>query len=93
MGRLYLVQVKSQAINKENKKAFLIPMELEFDDIRGVEEKVIHDALIRDAIKLYPQYTNIDDKPTFSIRKMTKGEYKKWMKTNVLEQKSYMKGA
>lgn len=93
MGKIYLVQIKSNAILKEDKKALLIPMEMEYKDIKGKDKKTIHDALIRDAMKLYPQYTNIDDNPTFTISNLTKGETKKFLKTGVLEQKSYTRGA
>lgn len=90
---IFLVQIKSSSILKEGKKALLIPMQFEANDIKGKRKKTIHNALIRDAIKLYPQYTNIEDNPTFSISKMTDKEYDSWNKTNVLNQKSFIGGA
>lgn len=88
MGKLFLMQIKSESILKEDKKALLIPMEMD-ENIEGIKDKVIHDALIRDAIKLYPQYTRKEDKPVFSISELTKEEYTKWKETNVLDQVSY----
>lgn len=89
MGKLFLMQIKSKSILKEDKKALLIPMEMEEDDIKGLGDKVVHDALIRDAIKLYPQYTKKKDKPVFTISELTMEEYKEWQETNVLKQLSY----
>lgn len=88
MGKLFLIQIKSKSILKEDKKALLIPMEMD-ENIEGIKDKVVHDALIRDAIKLYPQYTRKEDKPVFSISELTMEEYTKWKKTNVLDQVSY----
>lgn len=88
MGKLFLIQIKSKSILKEDKKALLIPMEMD-ENIEGIKDKVIHDALIRDAIKLYPQYTRKEDKPVFSISELTMEEYRKWKETNVLDQISY----
>lgn len=88
MGKLFLIQIKSKSILKEDKKALLIPMEMD-ENIEGIKDKVIHDALIRDAIKLYPQYTRKEDKPVFSISELTMEEYTKWKETNVLDQLSY----
>lgn len=88
MGKLFLIQIKSKSILKEDKKALLIPMEMD-ENIEGIKDKVIHDALIRDAIKLYPQYTRKEDKPVFSISELTMEEYTKWKETNVLDQVSY----
>jgi hypothetical protein len=88
MGKLFLMQIKSKSILKEDKKALLIPMEMD-ENIEGIKDKVIHDALIRDAIKLYPQYTRKEDKPVFSISELTMEEYTKWKETNVLDQVSY----
>lgn len=88
MGKLFLIQIKSESILKEDKKALLIPMEMD-ENIEGIKDKVIHDALIRDAIKLYPQYTRKEDKPVFSISELTMEEYTKWQETNVLDQVSY----
>lgn len=88
MGKLFLIQIKSKSILKEDKKALLIPMEID-ENIEGIKDKVIHDALIRDAIKLYPQYTRKEDKPVFSISELTMEEYTKWKETNVLDQLSY----
>lgn len=88
MGKLFLIQIKSKSILKEDKKALLIPMEMD-ENIEGIKDKVVHDALIRDAIKLYPQYTRKEDKPVFSISELTMEEYAKWKKTNVLDQLSY----
>lgn len=85
--RLYLVQVKSDSLKKEGKNALLIPMELDTEGEK-VSNKVLYDALIRDAIKLYPQYTNINDNPIFTISRMTKREFKNWEKTNIFKQKS-----
>lgn len=89
MEKIFLVQVKSNSILEEGKKALLIPMSFDYNDIKHKRKKRIHDALIRDAIKLYPQYTNIDDEPVFSIREMTRKEYEKWVKTGVVLQKSF----
>ena len=89
MGKIYLVQVKSDSIVNEKKGALLIPMEFDYDEIKGVAERTIHDALIRDAMKLYPQYTELDHHPIFSIRTMSRREYNEWIKTGVLKQKSY----
>lgn len=91
MGKLYLVQIKSNAIEKEDKKALLIPMEIDLEGKR-YSKKEIHDALIRDAIKLYPQYTNIDDNPRFTISVMSRKEYKEWVDTNIVKQKSLARG-
>jgi hypothetical protein len=88
MGKLFLIQIKSKSILKEDKKALLIPMEMD-ENIEGIKDKVIHDALIRDAIKLYPQYTRKEDKPVFTISELTMEEYTKWKETNVLDQLSY----
>ena len=88
VGKLFLMQIKSKSILKEDKKALLIPMEMD-ENIEGIKDKVIHDALIRDAIKLYPQYTRKEDKPVFSISELTMEEYTKWKETNVLDQLSY----
>lgn len=88
MGKLFLIQIKSKSILKEDKKALLIPMEID-ENIEGIKDKVIHDALIRDAIKLYPQYTRKEDKPVFTISELTMEEYTKWKETNVLDQLSY----
>ena len=88
MGKLFLIQIKSKSILKEDKKALLIPMEMD-ENIEGIKDKVIHDALIRDAIKLYPQYTRKEDKPVFTISELTMEEYTKWKETNVLDQVSY----
>lgn len=87
MSKLYLVQIKSDAIEKENKKALIIPMEFE-NEGKKPRRKKIHNALIRDARKLYPQYTKIDDNPIFSISEMTQKEYVEWSETNILKQKS-----
>lgn len=91
MSKLFLVQVKSDSLIREEKQALLIPMSMEKEDIKGVKPKNIHDALIRDAIKLYPQYTNVEDRPSFSISVMTKKEYNEWIKTNVYKQKSFVR--
>jgi hypothetical protein len=88
MGKLFLMQIKSKSILKEDKKALLIPMEID-ENIEGIKDKVVHDALIRDAIKLYPQYTRKEDKPVFTISELTMEEYTKWKETNVLDQVSY----
>jgi len=88
MGKLFLMQIKSKSILKEDKKALLIPMEMD-ENIEGIKDKVVHDALIRDAMKLYPQYTRKEDKPVFSISELTMEEYTKWKETNVLDQVSY----
>ena len=88
MGKLFLIQIKSKSILKEDKKALLIPMEID-ENIEGIKDKVVHDALIRDAIKLYPQYTRKEDKPVFTISELTMEEYTKWKETNVLDQLSY----
>lgn len=88
MGKLFLIQIKSKSILKEDKKALLIPMEMD-ENIEGIKDKVVHDALIRDAIKLYPQYTRKEDKPVFTISELTMEEYTKWKETNVLDQLSY----
>lgn len=88
VGKLFLIQIKSKSILKEDKKALLIPMEMD-ENIEGIKDKVIHDALIRDAIKLYPQYTRKEDRPVFSISELTMEEYTKWKETNVLDQVSY----
>ncbi len=88
MGKLFLIQIKSKSILKEDKKALLIPMEMD-ENIEGIKDKVVHDALIRDAMKLYPQYTRKEDKPVFSISELTMEEYTKWKETNVLDQLSY----
>lgn len=88
VGKLFLMQIKSKSILKEDKKALLIPMEID-ENIDGIKDKVIHDALIRDAIKLYPQYTRKEDKPVFTISELTMEEYTKWKETNVLDQVSY----
>lgn len=92
MGKLFLVQVKSSSLIKEDKKALLIPMEIDYEEIKGIEERVVHDALIRDAQKLYPQYTKIEDRPSFSISSMTRKEYQRWRRTNIMKQKSYARG-
>ena len=88
VGKLFLMQIKSKSILKEDKKALLIPMEMD-ENIEGIKDKVVHDALIRDAIKLYPQYTRKEDKPVFTISELTMEEYTKWKETNVLDQVSY----
>ena len=88
VGKLFLMQIKSKSILKEDKKALLIPMEID-ENIEGIKDKVVHDALIRDAIKLYPQYTRKEDKPVFTISELTMEEYTKWKETNVLDQVSY----
>jgi hypothetical protein len=88
VGKLFLMQIKSKSILKEDKKALLIPMEID-ENIDGIKDKVVHDALIRDAIKLYPQYTRKEDKPVFTISELTMEEYTKWKETNVLDQVSY----
>ena len=82
VGKLFLMQIKSKSILKEDKKALLIPMEID-ENIEGIKDKVVHDALIRDAIKLYPQYTRKEDKPVFTISELTMEEYTKWKETNV----------
>lgn len=91
MAKLYLVQVKSDAIKNDGANALLIPMEFDNEGKR-LKKKEIHDALIRDAIKLYPQYTNIASNPIFTISRMTQHEFKQWQKTNVYEQKSLSRG-
>ena len=69
----------------------LIPMEMDKEGLKGITQKEIHDA-IRDAIKLYPQYTKKEDNPIFTISRMTMKEYYRWKKTNVLKQKIISKG-
>lgn len=88
MPKLYLVNIKSESLEKEGKKGLLIPMEFEYEDIKGVDKKVIHDAIIRDAIKLYPQYTKKEDTPIFNISDMTKKEYRRFVQTGVYKQRS-----
>lgn len=92
MGKLYLVQIKSKSIKEEGGNALLIPMEMDNEDIKGHAKKEIHDAMIRDAIKLYPQYTKKEDSPIFTISRLSKREYVTWLKTNVLTQKSLARG-
>lgn len=88
MGKLYLVQIKSDSIQNDGGNALLIPMEMEKEGLKGITTKEIHDALIRDSIKLYPQYTKKEDNPIFTISRMSKKEYKDWRRTNVFRQKS-----
>lgn len=90
MEKLFLIQIKSLAIEKEGKKALLIPMSFDKKDIKYKRKKQIHDAMIRDAMKLYPQYTNIDDSPSFSIREMSEKEYENWVETNMIMQESIL---
>lgn len=92
MAKLYLVQIKSDSLVHEGSNALLIPMEMDKEGLKGVTQKEIHDALIRDAIKLYPQYTKKEDNPIFTISRMTMKEYYRWKKTNVLKQKSLARG-
>lgn len=87
----YMMIVKSNALLLEEKEALLIPMQFDENDIAGKDKKEIHKAMIRDAMKLYPQYADKKLKPTFTIHDLSDEEYEIWVKTGVYEQLSMLK--
>jgi hypothetical protein len=89
MGKIYLVQIKSDSIEREGKKALLIPMSFENEENKRVKKEDIHQALIRDARLLYPDYTKTEDNVIITISTITQKEFSEWKKTNIIKQKSF----
>ena len=92
MTKKFLVIMKSNKISLEGKEALLIPMEFDMAETIGVEQKVLHDAMIRDAIKLYPKYAKgKNNHTTFTIHDLSQEEYDEYARTGVYVQHSMLK--
>ena len=75
-NQLYEVEIKSQALLREDKKSFVTYF-------RGGEPKDV----LMNARKLYPQYTNPEDKPVVHVNEITQEEYNKRFHDNVVYQR------
>lgn len=74
--QIYEVEIKSQAILKENKQSFITYFQ-------GGNRKTI----ISNVMKLYPQYTKPEDKPVISITAIRFRDYQEVLETGVIKQK------
>lgn len=78
-NQLYEVEIKSLALIREGKKSFITYF-------RGGNKKTI----VKNVQKLYPQFTNPDDKPTVFITPLKEGEYEERVDRNFIRQKGYL---
>ena len=74
--QLYEVEIKSQALLNEGKQGFICYF-------KGGNKKTI----VMNVQKLYPQYTNPDDKPVVNITPIKFREYEKRANGGTIEQK------
>lgn len=75
-NQLYEVEIKSQALLRENKRGFITYF-------KGGNKKTI----VMNVQKLYPQYTDPKDEPVVNIRPIKYREYQERLKTGIIEQK------
>lgn len=74
--QLYEVEIKSQALLNEGKQGFICYF-------KGGNKKTI----VMNVQKLYPQYTNPDDKPVVNITPIKYKEYEKRLNGETIQQK------
>lgn len=77
--QLYEVEIKSQALLRENKKGLVTYF-------RGGKKKTI----VMNVQKLYPQYTNPDDAPVVNITPICEEEYNKRVGVDFIRQKQHL---
>lgn len=78
-NNLYEVEIKSMAIIREGQKSLITYF-------KGGPVK----RIISNIQKLYPQYTNPDDKPHVSVTKITYREFEERLNGNVIRQKAHL---
>jgi hypothetical protein len=76
---LFEVEIKSQALLKENKKSFITYFQ------GGRAKRIISNLKI-----LYPQYMNPDDKPLVNITIISKEEYEARKSGKQIQHKAHM---
>jgi hypothetical protein len=77
--QLYEVEIKSQSLLKEGKKSLVTYFQ------GGLKRNIVLNVK-----QLYPQYTNPQDNPIVLITPISKSEYEKRLKTNVVNQKKHL---
>jgi len=75
-NQLYEVEIKSEALLREDKKGFICYFQ-------GGNRKTI----IMNVQKLYPQFTQLEDKPVVNIRPIKYREYEARLNGEPIEQK------
>lgn len=77
--QIYEVEIKSKAILREGKKSFITYF-------KGGHKKTI----VSNVRVLYPQYTQVEDKPVVNITPITYREYEARVSGKMVEQKQHL---
>lgn len=75
-NQMYEVEIKSEALLKEDKRGFICYFQ-------GGNKKTI----VMNVQKLYPQYTQPEDKPVVNIRPIRYRDYEERLNGGIIEQK------
>lgn len=82
MEKLFMVQIKSDKIIEQGKKALIIPMSIED---KGYTKEELAQVFYRDAKMLYPDL--VDGHSYITITPMTTREYNKYRQDGIYRQK------